>query len=114
MTAVGHSRRFWDVRCTSAYPPLATGERTFRIGTRSVRGHAEGHVHADLAAPIKKTGHWAPRFQLKPFAKIWSVRVRTGRQAHGEYRALARFARHRHVAAHHAREFAGDCEPEPG
>jgi hypothetical protein len=27
-TASGHSRRFWHVRCTSAYPPLATEERT--------------------------------------------------------------------------------------
>jgi len=30
------------------------------------------------------------------------------RQAHREHRALARFACHGHVAAHHARELAGD------
>jgi len=30
---VGHSRRFWHVRGTSAYPPLATDVRTFRIGS---------------------------------------------------------------------------------
>jgi hypothetical protein len=35
------------------------------------------------------------------------------RQPHSEYRTLARFACHRHVATHHAREFAGDGEPEP-
>src|SRR5262245_37212362 len=29
----GHWRRFWHVRCTSACPPLATEERTFRIGS---------------------------------------------------------------------------------
>jgi hypothetical protein len=28
--------------------------------------------------------------------------------------AFARLARHRHVAAHHARELASDREPEPG
>src|SRR5262249_13916716 len=35
------------------------------------------------------------------------------RQAHSEYRAFARLARHGHVAAHHARELAGDSEAEP-
>src|SRR6516162_9300558 len=34
------------------------------------------------------------------------------RQAHRERRALARLARHRHVAAHHARELAGDGKAE--
>jgi hypothetical protein len=28
MSEGGHLRRFWHVRCTSAYPPLATEERT--------------------------------------------------------------------------------------
>ena len=37
-------------------------------------------------------------------------RLLRARQAHGEHRALARLARHRHVAAHHARELAGDGE----
>ena len=36
------------------------------------------------------------------------------RQAHREHRAFARLARHGHVAAHHARELAGDGEAEPG
>src|SRR5215471_8977553 len=35
------------------------------------------------------------------------------RQAHGEHRALAWLARHRHIAAHHARELAGDGKAEP-
>jgi len=39
--------------------------------------------------------------------------LRAARQAEGEYRALARFARHGHVAAHHARELAGDGKAEP-
>jgi len=37
---------------------------------------------------------------------------RAAQQTHGEHRALARLARHRHVAAHHARELAGDGEAE--
>src|SRR5262245_23448339 len=39
---------------------------------------------------------------------------RARRQAHRKDRTLARFALHRHVAAHHARELAGDGKPEPG
>ena len=33
------------------------------------------------------------------------------RQAHREHRAFARLARHRYVAAHNARELAGDGTP---
>ena len=36
----------------------------------------------------------------------------TARQARGEHRALAQFARHRHIAAHHARELARNGQPE--
>jgi hypothetical protein len=43
---------------------------------------------------------------------LW-LRCCAVRQPHSEYRTLARFACHRHVATHHAREFAGDSEPEP-
>ena len=39
--------------------------------------------------------------------------LRATRQAYGEHRTLARVARHRHVAAHHARELAGDGKAEP-
>src|SRR5262249_43207581 len=35
------------------------------------------------------------------------------RQAYRKHRTFARFALHLHVAAHHARELAGDGEPEP-
>jgi hypothetical protein len=34
--------------------------------------------------------------------------LRVTRQAHGEDRAFARLARHGHIAAHHARQLAGD------
>src|SRR5262245_4742291 len=36
------------------------------------------------------------------------------RQAHSEHRAFALLAHHGHVAAHHARELAGDSEAETG
>jgi hypothetical protein len=39
---------------------------------------------------------------------------RAARQPHREHRALARLARHGHVATHHARELAGDGEAEAG
>src|SRR4029453_4791604 len=42
------------------------------------------------------------------------LRIALAWQAHREYRALARLARHRHVAAHHARQLAGDGESETG
>ena len=41
-----------------------------------------------------------------------AVRSGRGRQAHREDRALARLAGHGHVAAHHARELAGDGEAQ--
>jgi hypothetical protein len=36
------------------------------------------------------------------------------RQAHREYRAFARLARHCHIAAHHARKLAGDGKTKAG
>ena len=39
---------------------------------------------------------------------------RAARQAHREYGALTRFARHGHIAAHHARQLARDGEAEAG
>ena len=46
-------------------------------------------------------------------AWLTSLGGRAGRQAHGEHRAFAQLARHRPVAAHHARELAGDGKAEP-
>src|SRR5262249_58321278 len=42
------------------------------------------------------------------------LRARAPWQAHGEYRAFAVLARHGHVAAHHARELAGDGKAQSG
>ena len=38
---------------------------------------------------------------------------RASRQPHREHRALARFACHGHIAAHHARKLAGDRKAKP-
>src|SRR5262245_49542136 len=46
---------------------------------------------------------------------FWSkLAIAARRQAHREHRALARLARHRDVAAHHARELARDGKAETG
>src|SRR5262249_13723715 len=42
------------------------------------------------------------------------VCIRPAGQAHRKDRTLAQFARHGHVATHHARELAGDGKAEPG
>src|SRR6516162_3712074 len=42
------------------------------------------------------------------------MHVRAHGQPNREYRALARFARHRYVAAHLARELASDGKAKPG
>src|SRR5262249_46460422 len=47
-----------------------------------------------------------------PGRQVMGLCVRAGRQAQRKHRTFARFARCRHVAAHHAREFAGDGKPE--
>src|SRR4029453_9020426 len=54
-----------------------------------------------------------PPVSVETVCESWSVRVRTDRQAQREYRAFARLARHRHVAAHHARELAREGKPKP-
>jgi hypothetical protein len=50
---------------------------------------------------------------LRSYLDLWSVRWHPG-QAHRKHRALACFARHGHVAAHHARELARERKAEPG
>jgi hypothetical protein len=52
--------------------------------------------------------------QRFPSDRLWPwLGCRAGRQAHGEHRTLARLARHRYVAAHHARELPGDGKAKP-
>src|SRR5260221_5596132 len=46
------------------------------------------------------------------FRPSWSG-WRATRQAYGEHRPFARFARHGHVAAHHAGELAREAKAEP-
>ena len=47
-----------------------------------------------------------------PFFEILAVSA--SGQTHREHRALARLARHRHVATHHARELAGYGKAQSG
>src|SRR6516162_3749388 len=71
----------------------------------------------DKIAPMRSATRPAVRQRTRPDAKIdgaagsWRL---APRQAHGEHRTFARLARHRDVAAHHARELAGDGEAETG
>src|SRR6516162_9411295 len=71
----------------------------------------------DKLAPKRSARPPTERQRPLPDAKIdgaagsWRL---APRQAHGEHRTFARLARHRDVAAHHARELAGDGEAEPG
>src|SRR5438876_11998896 len=46
---------------------------------------------------------------FRPCSSGW----RDARQAHRKDRTFAQFARHGHIATHHARELAGDGEPKP-
>src|SRR5262249_55986261 len=52
--------------------------------------------------------HLFPSWQQTEIGRLW----RAARQAHRKHRAFAQLARHGHVAAHHARELAGDGKAE--
>src|SRR5215468_4103023 len=52
----------------------------------------------------------SPLWQQTEIGGLW----RAARQAHRKHRTFAQLARHGHVAAHHARELAGDGEAETG
>src|SRR5215813_4050376 len=54
--------------------------------------------------------HLFPLMQQTEIGGLW----RAARQAHRKHRTFAQLARHGHVAAHHARELAGDGEAETG
>src|SRR5215468_5304911 len=85
------------------------------------------HSGSFTSFPPSRPVRFAPRADIRPKPAFMSTSARTARsptfrffrlwlwlgccaaqQPHGEHRALARLARHRHVAAHHARELAGD------
>src|SRR5215831_3026288 len=50
----------------------------------------------------------SPSWQQTEIGGLW----RAARQAHRKHRTSAQLARHGHVAAHHARELAGDGEAQ--
>jgi hypothetical protein len=84
-----------DVECT---------QTDQAYGHRARRFH---HANQVLLHAYSKSATFAQR--VSP-----DVNSRPARQAHGEDRALARLARHRHVAAHHAGELARQGEAKPG
>src|SRR5215469_15851348 len=73
----------------------------------------------DRLAPARSARLPAARQRPRPDAEIvdgevsWRLCVVAAWQPHREHRAFARLARHRHVAAHHARELAREGKPEP-
>src|SRR6516164_9100045 len=104
-----------DVRCTTAFPPRTD----IRRHTSNVRFVPKGDIRiaADflIRSPPRRapsgSGNTAKSRTSRHDMKLW---VLTARQAHREYRTFARLARHRHVAAHHARELARDGQAEAG
>src|SRR5262249_52693180 len=82
----------------SALPPKADIERR------------DEHVRLVPKADLARCSKLAP--VSVAFLHLW-LAVGASGQPHREHRALARFARHGHVAAHHARELAGDSKAEP-
>src|SRR6266536_387119 len=88
------------------------------------RGLTAAPSHRDqVAAPhllLQRVRSPTARQRLRPDVEIgvlvgsWRFIVLAARQAHRKHRALAELARNRHVAAHHARELAGDGEAKPG
>src|SRR4029453_7186211 len=59
-------------------------------------------VEFETHSGLSESGHWVTASGETVCENLVSCRP----AGHREYRALARLARHRHVAAHHARELA--------
>src|SRR5262245_33266085 len=84
------------------------------------QGRPNAPAATDRFAPAQSATRPAAWQRPRPDAEIggaagsWPLGVLASRQAHREHRPSARLARHRHVAAHHARELAGDGKSEPG
>src|SRR5215831_10207101 len=80
-------------------------------------GPRAGSAASDRSAPERSARlsgarqHPLPDAGIDGAAGSWRL---APRQAHSEHRTFARLARHGHVAAHHARELAGDGEAETG
>jgi Transposase DDE domain group 1 len=76
--------------------------------------------HGGLLAPARTQGRPSHPNGMRCAARprtpqgLSKLVYRAARQAHREHRALAQFACHRHIAAHHARELAREGKAEPG
>src|SRR6516225_9363292 len=84
-------------------------------GTMIRTGRADSFAPAQLATPPRARQRSPPDAEIDGATGAWRSCAIAARQAHREHRTLARLARHRHVAAHHARELAreGKAEPRP-
>src|SRR5215831_12048785 len=102
-----------------SFTPNRPHASVFLIGTTfSVRAPNVVSVRCTKPSSDPRPSGHAARLRAcrfaEPFAKIWSVDVRSDRQSHRKHGPLALLARHGHVTAHHARELAGDGEAETG
>src|SRR5262249_53162416 len=103
---------------TAAWSLAAHAQESGTLGTTNATTATLPQVEVTRVKPVDRT---PPNLRLSD-DRIDLIRRRRGslwrlgvapRRAHREYRALARLARHCHVAAHHARELAGDGKAEP-
>src|SRR5262249_14631787 len=99
----------WDIPIIGMSAHAVESEREKAIATGCDEFDAKPIEFESLVATIGRV--LAPHeYTFPPCWSGWSA----ARQAHRKHRALARLARHGHVAAHHARELAGDGEAETG
>src|SRR5215831_14112068 len=92
---------------------VAVGSFTSFLPSRRVRFSPRADIRPKPA--FMRTRPSARSARSETFRRLWLwLGCCAARQSHRKDRALARLARHRHVAAHHAGELAGDGEAEPG
>src|SRR5215472_5029126 len=90
----------------------ATGSFASFLPSRRVRFAPKADIRPMLA--FMSTSARTARSQTFRFFRLWLwLGCCAAWQPHGEHRALARLARHRHVAAHHARQLARESKAEP-
>src|SRR5262245_3258938 len=96
-------------------------------------GDAKVRFGSFTSFPRSRRVRFAPRADIRPmpafmstsartarcepfrFFRLWlQLGCRAARQPHRKHGALARLARHGHVATHHAPELAGDGKAKPG
>src|SRR6516165_12481561 len=90
----------------SCFPSVISESTSWPAHAAAMAPDGFGRVRAAELGRSRAVGNLRGRLER-------GSRLTAARQAHREYRTLARFARHGHVPAHHARELAGDGKAEP-